>query len=129
MRLALNVPRLGGAHGQAELQHVAFACEDVLAAAARCASAASPLLAIPGNYYDDLEARLDLPADLVAAMRELGVLYDRDAAAASCCTSSRHASASACSSSWSSAAADTTATAPRTRRSGWPRSGARGNGR
>ena len=32
------------------------------------------LLPIPGNYYDDLEARYDVDP----ALRELGVLYDRD---------------------------------------------------
>jgi 4-hydroxyphenylpyruvate dioxygenase len=32
------------------------------------------VLPIPGNYYDDLAARWDVPAGL----RELHVLYDRD---------------------------------------------------
>ena len=36
-------------------------------------------LAIPQNYYDDLLARFDLPADEVEAMAELGLLHDRDA--------------------------------------------------
>ena len=39
----------------------------------------APPLAIPDNYYDDLAARTDLDAELIERMRELGVLYDRDA--------------------------------------------------
>ncbi|WP_410638828.1 TIM barrel protein [Amycolatopsis sp. lyj-346] len=62
-----------------EPQHVAFACTDALAAAAAMRAAGAPLLDIPGNYYDDLEARLDLPPALLAALRERSVLYDRDA--------------------------------------------------
>ncbi|WP_033260816.1 sugar phosphate isomerase/epimerase and 4-hydroxyphenylpyruvate domain-containing protein [Amycolatopsis vancoresmycina] len=57
-----------------EPQHVAFACADALAAAAAMRAAGAPLLTIPANYYDDLEARLDVPPGL----REHSVLYDRD---------------------------------------------------
>jgi 4-hydroxyphenylpyruvate dioxygenase len=38
----------------------------------------APLLTIPANYYDDLDARLAPPPDLLRELRELGVLYDRD---------------------------------------------------
>ncbi|WP_410565268.1 TIM barrel protein [Amycolatopsis sp. cmx-4-61] len=61
-----------------EPQHVAFACGDALAAAAAMRAAGAPLLDIPGNYYDDLEARLDLPPERLAALRAHSVLYDRD---------------------------------------------------
>ena len=78
VRLALNVPLLGGGAARAaELQHVAFACDDALAAARAMRGRGVPLLPIPGNYYDDLAARTDLEPDLLDAMRELGVLYDR----------------------------------------------------
>ena len=76
VRIALNVPALAGAH-QAELQHVAFACEDALATARALHERGAPLLPIPANYYDDLEARFEL--SFVDELRELGVLYDRDA--------------------------------------------------
>ena len=33
---------------------------------------------MPGNYYDDLDARLSLPAELVDGLREHSILYDRD---------------------------------------------------
>ena len=35
-----------------------------------------PLLAIPGNYYDDLAARTELEPAMIERMRELGVLYE-----------------------------------------------------
>jgi 4-hydroxyphenylpyruvate dioxygenase len=78
VRLALNVPALAAAqHRQGELQHVAFACGDALAAAAAMRERGAPLLPIPDNYYDDLAARLALEPELLGALRELGVLYDR----------------------------------------------------
>src|SRR3954463_4662634 len=77
VRLALNVPLTGGGHGG--VQHVAFACSDVLAVARAMRERGVPPLEIPGNYYDDLEARTDLDPGAIATMRELGVLYDRDA--------------------------------------------------
>jgi 4-hydroxyphenylpyruvate dioxygenase len=63
----------------ADPQHVAFATDDVLAVARRARAAGAPVLDIPANYYDDLDARLAPPPDLLAAMRECGVLLDRDA--------------------------------------------------
>ena len=59
-------------------QHVAFATDDAVAAAMALRAAGAPVLEIPGNYYDDLDARLALPGDLLEAMRAYSVLYDRD---------------------------------------------------
>jgi 4-hydroxyphenylpyruvate dioxygenase len=79
VRIALNVPALAGTQpGQAELQHVAFACDDALAVARAMHDRGAPVLPIPGNYYDDLEARFELDRALLDELRELGVLYDRD---------------------------------------------------
>ena len=36
------------------------------------------MLDIPDNYYDDLDARVAPPPELLAAMRELEILYDRN---------------------------------------------------
>ena len=36
------------------------------------------LLEVPENYYDDLEAKLDLPPEQLDALRRNNVLYDRD---------------------------------------------------
>jgi 4-hydroxyphenylpyruvate dioxygenase len=65
--------------GVTDPQHVAFASEDLIAAARTARAAGAPLLDIPDNYYDDLDARLAPPPALLADMRALGVLYDRDA--------------------------------------------------
>jgi 4-hydroxyphenylpyruvate dioxygenase len=79
VRLALNVPLLAGEPPHpAGLQHVALACEDVLATAASMRERGVTPLAIPANYYDDLAARSELDPSLIEAMRDLGVLYDRD---------------------------------------------------
>jgi sugar phosphate isomerase/epimerase/4-hydroxyphenylpyruvate dioxygenase-like putative hemolysin len=58
--------------------HVAFRTDDALAAARAMRAAGAPLLPIPENYYDDLDARLALPAERLRALRENSVLYDRD---------------------------------------------------
>jgi 4-hydroxyphenylpyruvate dioxygenase len=65
--------------GVTDPQHVAFATDDALAAAAAARAAGAPLLDVPDNYYDDVDARLAPPPDLLKALRELEVLYDRDA--------------------------------------------------
>jgi 4-hydroxyphenylpyruvate dioxygenase len=78
VRLALNVAPLAFDHPRGYPQHVAFSSHDAMAAARAAHERGLQPLAIPANYYDDLMARFDLPAALVAEMHELGVLYDRD---------------------------------------------------
>ncbi len=79
VRLALNVPLLAHDATQlASLQHVAFECADLLAVGEQVRAHGLVPLAIPDNYYDDLAARWDLDPSLLSAMREAGVLYDRD---------------------------------------------------
>jgi 4-hydroxyphenylpyruvate dioxygenase len=76
VRVVLNVPALAGTQrGQAELQHVAFATGDALAAARAMRERGAPVLPIPDNYYADLAARYEL--DFLDELRELDVLYDR----------------------------------------------------
>jgi 4-hydroxyphenylpyruvate dioxygenase len=76
VRIVLNVPALAGTQrGQAELQHVAFACDDALAAARAMHERGAPILPIPDNYYEGLAARYELP--FLDELRELDVLYDR----------------------------------------------------
>ncbi|MES2700559.1 MAG: TIM barrel protein, partial [Pseudomonadota bacterium] len=62
----------------AGVQHIAFATDDIFSAAQNARAAGLPLLPIGPNYYDDLAARFGLAEDMVARMRELGILYDRD---------------------------------------------------
>ncbi|WP_433427999.1 bifunctional sugar phosphate isomerase/epimerase/4-hydroxyphenylpyruvate dioxygenase family protein [Nonomuraea sp. CA-141351] len=74
VRMVINLAQVGAK--DLAWQHVALACDDVVAIARRLrAEHPDLLLPIPANYYDDLEARHD---DVDPALRELGVLYDRD---------------------------------------------------
>ena len=60
------------------VQHVAFATDDIVATLGRMRTNGVEMLSIPQNYYDDLEARTELSAERVAALRRLDILYDRD---------------------------------------------------
>lgn len=81
VRLALNVRVLAEDSRQPMgLQHVAFECADILAVGEEIRARGLVALEIPGNYYEDLAARSELDSGLLGAMRELGVLYDRDPA-------------------------------------------------
>ncbi|MBU6167053.1 MAG: sugar phosphate isomerase/epimerase and 4-hydroxyphenylpyruvate domain-containing protein [Alphaproteobacteria bacterium] len=62
----------------AGVQHVAFACPDIFAAATAAVANGLDLLPIPPNYYDDIEARFGLEPALVDALRAHNILYDRD---------------------------------------------------
>ena len=66
------------APGVSSPQLVAFATDDAIACAKVMRDRGAPILEMPGNYYDDLDARLSLPADLVESLRENSILYDRD---------------------------------------------------
>ncbi|MDT0396743.1 sugar phosphate isomerase/epimerase and 4-hydroxyphenylpyruvate domain-containing protein [Streptomyces edwardsiae] len=59
-------------------QHIAFATDDVVAAARRVRAAGGRLLPIPANYYDDLAARHEFADGELETYRDLGILYDRD---------------------------------------------------
>ena len=61
------------------VHHIAFACDDIFATVARLKAAGVTFLAMPDNYYDDLEARFGELGGLVAGLREAGILYDRTA--------------------------------------------------
>lgn len=62
----------------AGVQHIAFACPDIFAAADAAIAGGIDRLEIPRNYYDDLEARWGLDPDLIEAMAARHILYDRD---------------------------------------------------
>ena len=65
----------------AGVQHIAFNTADIFAAADAAQANGLPVLAIPRNYYDDLEAKFGLDAALLERMAEANILYDRDGAA------------------------------------------------
>ena len=60
------------------VQHIAFATDDILATAARLKANGVETLRIPENYYDDLEARVDLGGDRLKMLKANNVLYDKD---------------------------------------------------
>ncbi|MFM9900010.1 MAG: bifunctional sugar phosphate isomerase/epimerase/4-hydroxyphenylpyruvate dioxygenase family protein [Polaromonas sp.] len=62
----------------AGVQQIALAVPDLVATARALRAQGAPLLPIPGNYYDDLQARFDIAPDLLADLRALGILYDRE---------------------------------------------------
>lgn len=82
IRLALSVPLLrrgDWAPGVAHPQHITLATSDITYTATVLKRAGAPLLPIPGNYYDDLDARLSLPPELLSFLRRTGTMYDEDA--------------------------------------------------
>jgi len=60
------------------VQHIAFACDDIFAVVADMRARGAGFLDIPDNYYDDIEAKYDLDAATMAALRANRILYDRD---------------------------------------------------
>jgi 3-dehydroshikimate dehydratase len=61
------------------VQHIAFATDDIVATAKALQAGGVDILTIPKNYYDDLEARVDLPAERLKVLKANNILYDRDA--------------------------------------------------
>lgn len=61
----------------AGLNHLAFACPDLLQTLGKLRDRGVDMLPVPANYYDDLRARYGdgLP---IEQMKRLGVLYDRE---------------------------------------------------
>jgi 4-hydroxyphenylpyruvate dioxygenase len=62
------------------VQHIAFATDDIFATVERLRAAGVDLLPIPENYYDDLDARIDLAPAALERLRANNVLYDRQGA-------------------------------------------------
>lgn len=83
IRLPFNMSRSGNAsterfrqnHAGSGVQHIALHCSDILNYVTTIDQAI--VLPIPQNYYDDLEARYDLPPALSAQLRRYNLLYDR----------------------------------------------------
>ena len=63
------------------VQHIALATDDLVATVARLEANGVALLPIPENYYDDLEAKTDLPPERIEQFKSHNILYDRDGAA------------------------------------------------
>ncbi len=66
-------------YGGAGVSQIAIAVDDLLAVVSELRKRDAPLLAVPDNYYDDLDAKYALDPDFLAALRSAGVMYERDA--------------------------------------------------
>lgn len=60
------------------VQQIAFESHDIFATVDEFQVRGLPLLKIPQNYYDDLEARYGLEDELLEAMRKRNILFDRN---------------------------------------------------
>ena len=60
------------------VQHIAFQTNDIVATARQLKANGVETLVIPENYYDDLEARVDLPVERLGIIKVNNILYDRD---------------------------------------------------
>ena len=75
LRVVLHVEESD--HPATGITQVAFGCTDVRATVRALRAAGVPLMPVPDNYYVDLDARFALAPDLLADLREHGLLYDR----------------------------------------------------
>jgi 4-hydroxyphenylpyruvate dioxygenase len=71
------VARFIDTFGGAGVQHIAFETDDIFAVAEASIERGAKFLPIPDNYYDDIQARFGLDADLVGQLRDYNILYDR----------------------------------------------------
>ncbi|MBD1541323.1 sugar phosphate isomerase/epimerase and 4-hydroxyphenylpyruvate domain-containing protein [Arthrobacter sp. IA7] len=60
-------------------EHIAFAVDDLVATARAARDRGLAFLQIPENYYEDLDARFGLESGFLDTLRDLNLLYDRDA--------------------------------------------------
>ena len=82
VRLVLNLAPLlqqDGTRHKTYQEHIAFAVDDLVAAARAARDRGLDFLQIPANYYEDLDARFGLDPDFLATLQDLNLLYDRDA--------------------------------------------------
>src|SRR5208283_1625766 len=60
------------------VQHIALQTDDIFATVEKLRVHGVPLLGIPENYYDDLDARTGIDGEELDRLRSLNILYDRD---------------------------------------------------
>jgi 4-hydroxyphenylpyruvate dioxygenase len=89
LRIVLNASQSGRTQSSRFLseafgsgvQHIAFGTDDLFATVARLEANGVKLLPIPENYYDDLEAKSDLPPDQLDRLKAHNMLYEREGTA------------------------------------------------
>jgi 4-hydroxyphenylpyruvate dioxygenase len=62
----------------AGVQHIAMATTDIRRSMEQLANRGARFLPIPGNYYEDIEARWGLDTERLEMLRTHNILYDRD---------------------------------------------------
>ena len=118
VRIVLNVPALAGAQGgQAELQHVAFHCDDALGRRGRCTTGACRSCGSP-TTTTTTSRRGSTSTAACSTPCARSASCTTAARRASSCTSTRPGSKAVSSSRCSSGAGPTTATAPSTHQFG-----------
>jgi 4-hydroxyphenylpyruvate dioxygenase len=65
-------------YGGPGVQHIALLCKDELATVGKLTRNGIPFLRVPDAYYDVLRDRVGSIDESIAAIRELGILVDRD---------------------------------------------------
>jgi 4-hydroxyphenylpyruvate dioxygenase len=81
VRISLSVPVLrrgDWAPAVPHPQHVTLVTDDLPRTAAALSRAGAETLHIPDNYYDDLDARIDLRPQRRELLRRIGAMYDED---------------------------------------------------
>ena len=72
-----GVSRFIDSSGGGGIQQIALSTKNIFAFVEKARERGVKFLDIPDNYYDDIEARYDLPAETLEKMRNLKILYDR----------------------------------------------------
>ncbi|MEM6645845.1 MAG: 4-hydroxyphenylpyruvate dioxygenase [Bacteroidota bacterium] len=65
-------------HGGAGVQHIAIATDNIVSTVSALRSRGINFLRVPSTYYDDLLDRVGYIEEDLTALRELGILVDRD---------------------------------------------------
>ncbi len=60
------------------VQHIALATDDLVATVKKLRANGVTLLKVPANYYDDLEAKVDLAPETIETLRAHDIFYDRE---------------------------------------------------
>jgi 4-hydroxyphenylpyruvate dioxygenase len=88
VKFPINEPAAGKKKSQIEeyldwyrgagVQHVALLCKDVLKTVATLKANGVEFLRVPDSYYDELPSRVGEIPESIEALKELGILVDRD---------------------------------------------------
>jgi 4-hydroxyphenylpyruvate dioxygenase len=60
------------------IQHIAMATDDIVATVSKLRAQGVDFLRVPSTYYDDLLGRIGPIDEPISALKELGILVDRD---------------------------------------------------